>query len=132
MARLNAQASRKLRETCDLTLTQWRIVLVIGTTSKITQAELSRITDVDKGQVSRAVRVLQDMGVVLASNDPTDQRMSWLKLTAQGQEIFDRTYPVMKERQASLMEDFSPDDAQKFFEGIEKINNAILADERRS
>lgn len=128
MARLNAQAARKLRETCGLTLTQWRIVLVIGNSGRITQAELSRLTDVDKGQISRAVHVLQEMDVVRATSDPSDQRMSWLTLTENGQSKYDETYPVMVDRQASLMAAFSPEEQDAFYDGLDKIKRAVEAD----
>ncbi|MCR2827655.1 MarR family winged helix-turn-helix transcriptional regulator [Microbacterium sp. zg.Y909] len=50
----------------------------------VTQAALAEILAVDKGQLSRTVRELEDLGLVTRAPDPADGRSSLLSPTPEG------------------------------------------------
>ena len=112
--KLNAQASRMLRETVGLTLIQWRIVAFVGSAGEITASELIGYTDMDKGLVSRNVKRLIAEGVVTSGVDRDDSRVHVLSLTPRGQALFDTALPVMRRRQAHLQNAISEADMATF------------------
>ncbi|WP_300532301.1 MarR family winged helix-turn-helix transcriptional regulator [uncultured Mameliella sp.] len=101
-SKLNAQASRILREHSGVTITQWRIIAVIGDGGHCTSAQLSRMTAMDKGLISRNVKSLSAEGYLTVTRDRTDNRALYLDLTDKGREIFARTMPRMQARQKAL------------------------------
>lgn len=123
-AKLNAQASRILRDHAGITITQWRIVAALGDTGRCTSAQLSRITDMDKGLISRNVKTLTAEGIVTVSRDETDNRALYLDLTATGQALFTRTVPRMWSRQMALRAHLEDAEFDVFMRACEKLENA--------
>ncbi|MDD9730586.1 MarR family winged helix-turn-helix transcriptional regulator [Mameliella sp. AT18] len=101
-SKLNAQASRILREHSGVTITQWRIIAVIGDGGPCTSAQLSRMTAMDKGLISRNVKSLNAEGYLSVTRDQTDNRALYLDLTEKGRKVFERTMPRMQARQKAL------------------------------
>ncbi|MEZ5676805.1 MAG: helix-turn-helix domain-containing protein [Thalassovita sp.] len=66
-AKLNAQAARMLRETSGVTLTQWRIIAVVGTSGQTRLSEIARATALDKGLLSRNLATLIDEKIIQAT-----------------------------------------------------------------
>jgi len=56
-AKLNAQASAVLRSCSSLSLVQWRILLVLRVMEADSLTTICRVSDMDKGQVSRKLIV---------------------------------------------------------------------------
>ena len=80
-AKLNAQAARMLKDLAGITVTQWRIIALVGSTGQATSAELVRISTIDKGLFSRNLKGLIRDGFVNAEMDKGDQRAQILSLS---------------------------------------------------
>ena len=52
-ARLNVQASRILQDVAGLSLTQWRVLSLVGSHRGATATQLTRVSAMDKGLFSR-------------------------------------------------------------------------------
>ncbi|MCG6902345.1 MAG: MarR family winged helix-turn-helix transcriptional regulator [Rhodobacter sp.] len=113
-AKLNAQATRLLRQTSGITLTQWRVIALVGAAGKTRLSDLAKEAALDKGLLSRNVKTLVRQKVVAAQMDDADHRAQILSLTPKGQEIFERTLPVTRARQQKLREGISEDDLRAF------------------
>lgn len=123
-AKLNAQASRILREHAGINLTQWRIIIVLGEIGICTSAQLSRLTTMDKGLISRNVKSLTAEQIVKATRDATDNRAFNLGLTAKGQEIFHHTMPRMRARQEHLRAHLEPAEFEILMTAFTKLEKA--------
>ncbi|MEM8742270.1 MAG: MarR family transcriptional regulator [Pseudomonadota bacterium] len=124
--RLNAQASRILRDQAGLSLTQWRVMALIGPQGTRTLSDIARQALFDKGQLSRCVKGMTEAGLIRAVPDPGDQRQSFLSLSQEGRRIFDRMLPVMQRRQTHLLDSLSADQRAAIFPALDRLLDAAL------
>ncbi len=123
-AKLNAQATRMLRETSGITLTQWRVIALVGSAGETRLSTIARETALDKGLLSRSLKTLMADGVVLGTTDEHDHRVQILTLTDKGQAIFAKTLPVTRARQTRLRAGLSEEELRVFREVLDKIEAA--------
>ena len=86
-----------------LTVTQWRVMAVLGRFEGISAREVAERTAMDKVAVSRAVAGLIDDGRIRRSVAAHDKRQSELRLSAKGWKVFDQVAPLAREHEAKLL-----------------------------
>ncbi|GAA4222242.1 winged helix-turn-helix transcriptional regulator [Sagittula sp. NFXS13] len=123
-AKLNAQSSRILKEHCGLTLTQWRLMSLIGVAGRTTAAHLSREVAMDKGLISRNIKTMVADGHVRITVDPSDHRAQHLELTEAGQSVFQSTAPRMRARQDALRALLNAEEEAALNRSLEKLERA--------
>lgn len=123
-AKLNAQATHMLREASGITLSQWRIIALVGAVGETRLSMLARHSALDKGLLSRNLKALVTEGIVLTKQDQTDHRAQLLSLSPKGKEIFQRTLPVSQKRQSLLNETLTKDELETFHRVLEKLEVA--------
>ncbi|MEM8979973.1 MAG: MarR family winged helix-turn-helix transcriptional regulator [Pseudomonadota bacterium] len=123
-AKLNAQATRILRDASGITLSQWRVIALIGPHGTTRSADLIKEAALDKGLLSRNIKTLVEDGIVATKTDPADKRVQILSLTEAGQTIFEKTLPVTQARQANLRADLTPDEVETFHRVLDKLEEA--------
>ena len=123
-AKLNAQANALLQSQSGLTLSKWRILALIGATGQTRLSELARIAALDKGLLSRNLKIMVGDGLVAAKQDDIDHRVQHLSLTPAGQRLFDNTLPKMRQRQARLRDALSPTELEAIYSALDKLEVA--------
>lgn len=123
-AKLNAQATRMLRETSGITLTQWRVIALVGAAGQTRLSDLAKEAALDKGLLSRNLKTLIEAGVVTARMDDKDHRSQILNLSPKGQEIFEHTLPVTRARQKKLREALTENELHVFRRVLDKLEIA--------
>lgn len=126
-AKLNAQATRILREASGITLTQWRIIALVGAAGQTRLSQLAREAALDKGLLSRNLKGLIEDGVITTRPDENDHRAQVLSLSPKGIAIFGRTLPVSRERQRKLRAGLTEEELRIFRRVLDKLE--IAADE---
>lgn len=126
---LNTQAGRVLKAKCDLSLTEWRILLLITVWEIDHMAAITRTASMDKGQVSRAARKLADKGYVVMSADETDARAQVLEVTPEGKALQERVLPYMLRRQERLQRDITAEELRVMHSVIDKLADAARLEE---
>ncbi|MEL6426279.1 MAG: MarR family winged helix-turn-helix transcriptional regulator [Pseudomonadota bacterium] len=126
-AKLNAQAKEVLARTSGLSLTQWRVLAMIGSREPVRPSDLTRDSGFDKGLFSRTTKSLAAEGLVLATTEPRDHRVQRLTLTPQGRAVFQRTLPTMQARQRALKSSLSEAEAHALMNALEKLEQAADA-----
>jgi len=125
-SRMKSQATQLLRENCDLSIVQWRLIaLVAGSKGLVTATRLANSIDMDPGQFSRTLKALIEEGLIIRSNDETDNRRQELRLSASGRSRFNKAEPIMKERRESLMKGISSADQAAFNRVLDQIENNV-------
>ena len=76
-----------------LTIPMWRIMAVLAEHPGATATQLTSITAMDKTTITRAVKPLIDKDYVARNSSKKDGRYSHLKLTKQGQNVYNRVMP---------------------------------------
>ncbi|MBY6088935.1 MarR family winged helix-turn-helix transcriptional regulator [Pseudooceanicola sp. 502str34] len=72
----------------DLTLNEWRVILVINALPGVTARQICDVFGMNKMNVSRAIASLQKKGHVEQMTSPGDQRSKNLVLQPSGKEIY--------------------------------------------
>jgi DNA-binding MarR family transcriptional regulator len=129
-ARLNTQAGNLLRQTSDISLSQWRVLAMIGAggADTVFAADIRRLMGFDKGLFSRTLQGLIKDGLVSSATDIQDHRRQRLSLTEDGREVYDRTLPVMRGRQNKLRAALEPEELTALMSALDKLE-AVVAQE---
>lgn len=89
-------AAEMLRDTFEqfyeqryqLTVPQWRLMMVLGPHYPISQKELVEASGMDKVRISREIRRLAEKGIIFTESSEQDKRISLVSLTNVGLSLF--------------------------------------------
>ena len=124
-ARLTAQATKILKESAGISLMQWRVFVMLESHGTITPAEIVRHTDLDKSQLSRAVKSMVERGLITSETSESDQRAHSLAFTELGLEVFERARPHMRARQSRLLNALSKTEKDALFRAFQKLDSVV-------
>ena len=104
-----------------LSITEWRIMAVLGEYPGISADEVSLKTQIEKSILSRAIAKLLGRHLVARELSPQDRRRSMLSLTDTGQAVYDEIVPVAYQMEQELLECFSAEEQQSFSELVDRL-----------
>jgi DNA-binding MarR family transcriptional regulator len=78
----------------ELTVTQWRVMAVLGRFAPLTASEVGQRAVMDKVAISRAVATLMTRGLVERATDRNDRRRASLRLSVRGRAVHARIVPL--------------------------------------
>jgi DNA-binding MarR family transcriptional regulator len=81
-------------QTMGLTPAQFDVLVTLGNTEGMNPKRLGEKTLITKGTLTGVIDRLQAKGLVQRQPDPTDGRGQIVRLTAQGQALFERVFPA--------------------------------------
>ncbi len=87
----------------NLSMSQWRCLVVIAAHSPITAKTICAHTLLDKMTVSRAIRALKSCELIKLSAAPNDKRKQLIVLSQSGQRIYDEVLPIALSYEQSLL-----------------------------
>jgi DNA-binding MarR family transcriptional regulator len=119
-----AQAYQRL---FNLTISEWRVMAVLGEDGAQQQQALVTRTRMDKMTVSRAVRPLVERGLIDRASHSDDGRSFVLSLSRDGQALYDHVVPEARRLEAALITTFSPDDVAMLSNAMRRLEAAALA-----
>ena len=115
---LSNRVSSRIAETYGdkfaLSITEWRIMAVLGEYPGISADEVSLKTQIEKSILSRAINKLLNRHFLARQFDPADRRRSMLSLTKTGQSVYDEIVPVAYQFEQELLECFSDSEREQF------------------
>lgn len=117
---------RRLAETGELTLAQWRVLARLAANPGSTVGQIADLAWVDRAEVSRAVAALEKRGLTTRVNNPADARTPLLSCTAAGLEQYRK---VLADRQAfheQLMSDLSEDELGQLDDLLVRIAHRVV------
>ena len=123
--RLNRGASVYYRATWDLGMAEWRLLLVLSSTTSLNVGELSEVADLDKAAVSRSLAVLEARKLVSVEQTRSRGRAAIARLTAEGKKLSARLMQVSLERQARLFKNFARADKQRLNALLHQLSQAL-------
>ncbi len=99
--------AERYRKRFGLKIPEWRVMAVLGASGKgggsMTQRGLTAATVMDKVAVNRAVKVLEDRGLIGRVPNPDDGRSHLLALTAEGRAIHAEVMPLALATERDLL-----------------------------
>jgi len=115
----------------DLSISQWRVVAVLGEQASLTQLAIVQRTVMDKMAVSRAVRVLVERGLIDRMPHEGDRRSSMLVLTDAGRALYESVAPAALAMETALLEGFSAEEVRVLDASLRKLEAAAARLSRR-
>ena len=97
-------------ERFDLTRDEWRVLAALAGEREMRTAQVLESSTLDKMRVSRAVAKMEAAGLLARSPDPEDGRAWRLRLLPAGQALYRRIVPMVRAREAFLLESLAPEE----------------------
>jgi DNA-binding MarR family transcriptional regulator len=114
-------------ERFHLSVTQWRVLAVVGRYPNLSAVEVAERTKMDKVAVSRAVAELISEGRLDRTVDQKDRRRSVLNLSIEGTRVYDQVAPLALACEARLQSVLSNTERATLERILDKLTTAGVA-----
>ena len=118
---------RRYAQGYRMTLTDWRVLMMLVSRRGLCATELSDILAIDKMNITRSVKRLLAFRRIKASTNPMDRRRLDLTVTSKGATIYNDVAPSAWRHQERLLQDLSP--AEQLM--LRELLGKVLATGRR-
>lgn len=95
-----------------------KIMGILHRHQPLTPTEIGRMLDVEKGSLTTLIDQLQDWGLVIRRDDPTDRRKSLISLSAQGMEQMNQVSELHAETLRAIFADTDGKEVQQFMDSL--------------
>jgi len=113
-----------------LSVTEWRVLAVLGRYPDISASEVAERTAMDKVAVSRAVATLLKTGRLKRRIHAGDRRRSVLELSARGYKIYDDVAPLALRLERALLSNLDANEQHWLERILGKLEAAEIAHSR--
>ena len=96
-------------------------VLYLAPTGRLNQNEISNQTQITPANVSYVLEGLEKDGLVSRTPHETDRRVTWVKLTPEGEKVFTELAPAMTAHLSSLGAGFSEEEKSLFSSFLQRL-----------
>ncbi|MDQ1817829.1 MarR family transcriptional regulator [Massilia sp. CCM 9210] len=110
---------------CGLTHAQFDIIATLGNTQGMTYKELGEKTLITKGTLTGVIDRLEQKGLVARERSCDDKRSFYVRLTAQGEAVFQEVFPKVVEQGRQLFSSFSDADFDTIDASLGKLKQVI-------
>ena len=119
--RISQQIASTYVERFDLSVTEWRVMAVLGRFPGLSANEVAERTAMDKVAVSRAVARLVEGGRLRRDVAEDDRRRSVLRLSAAGRRIYEQVAPEVLATGSRLLGALEPGEQRQLIALLEKL-----------
>lgn len=132
-------SARLLRARCDRALDAAQLGLTAGEARALyyvnrhpgsRQAALAAFMGVEPMTLVGYLDRLESLGHVLREPDPTDRRAKTVRLAPEAEPLLERVLAVFRTVRESVLEDFAPEEVDRFKTMLARLRARLLADER--
>lgn len=119
--RISQSIARLYAERFGISITEWRVIAVLGRYSGLSANQVAERTAMDKVAVSRTLARLVERGLIVRSTDDDDRRRSVLALSARGKRIHTQIAPLALEMEHKLLAGLSREEKQMLDTLLDKL-----------
>ncbi len=119
--RISGIIAETYKDKFALSITEWRIMAVLGEYPGASADEVSIKIQIEKSIISRALQKLLKRHLVLREVDENDRRRQNLKLTKTGEDVYRQIVPVSYDYEDRLLECFSTKERETFDALIDRL-----------
>ena len=124
--RISGAIAREYSQRFALTVTEWRVMAVLGRYPGLSANQVAQRTAMDKVAVSRAVARLIDAGRLEREFDDDDRRRSVLRLSAAGYAVHEEVAPLALEVERHLLECMPDDERELLLRLLDRLDELEL------
>ncbi|ALS97605.1 MarR family winged helix-turn-helix transcriptional regulator [Lacimicrobium alkaliphilum] len=104
-----------------ISITEWRIMAVLGECPNISADEISAKTQIEKSILSRSVNKLLKRKLIERNMAQDDRRRSIIRLSATGKSVYEEIVPLSYQYERALLECFSKEEQSQFSHLIDRL-----------
>lgn len=116
-------------KTTSLTTTQFDVIATLGNRDAMTYKTLGEQTLVTKGTLTGVIERLQAKGLLTTQINPEDARSQLVKLTTEGQALFEQIFPQHMAHLQAAFTQLSIDELQQLRRLLQRLQQALLSPE---
>lgn len=105
-----------------ITLSEWRVLALIAATSPASFSHIAQLALIDKGQLSRTIARLAELGWVASERTRENKRNVELRLTAEGRRQYGRIFDFMAELNSRTLARFSEAEQRTFLSMLDRLD----------
>ena len=124
--RISNAIAREYSRRFALSVTEWRVMAVLGHAPDLSAGEVARRTAMDKVAVSRAVASLIASGRLLRRLDAGDRRRSLLRLSKAGDAIHGQIAPLALGFERQILGALNSDERERLFRLLDRLDELEL------
>jgi DNA-binding MarR family transcriptional regulator len=114
--------ARSYRQQFGLSVTEWRVVAVLGRFPGLAASEITQRTAMDKVAISRAVKRLLDRDLVERTAHDEDRRRMPLRLTpGKGRALYKKVVPKALDYERRFLSALTEDELSRFHRMVRKL-----------
>ncbi|WP_175533421.1 MULTISPECIES: MarR family winged helix-turn-helix transcriptional regulator [unclassified Janthinobacterium] len=110
-----------------LTHAQFDIIATLGNTSGMSYKELGQRTLITKGTLTGVVDRLEQKGLVIRERCPRDKRSYYVRLSTQGEQVFQDVFPKLTRQGQRLFANYTDDDFNHLETTLAGLKQAIAS-----
>jgi DNA-binding MarR family transcriptional regulator len=132
-----ASVARAYLDPAGLSVPEWRLLASVANYSPMPFSDITAMTAMDKGQVSRTLRSAQAKGLVETQLVPADRRGASeggtsasisrviVSITPAGRELYGRVMPIAQSYQAGLLNLMSVEERRMLFDVLQRVHRYL-------
>lgn len=101
--RTSEALARQYRSRFGISIPEWRVLVHLAQADDVSVRDIEARVAMEKYEVSRAARRLEDAGLIRKGANPQDRRLVSLALTDKGRMLMTELLPLAREHQEQLM-----------------------------
>lgn len=120
--RISRAIAAGYRERFGLSVTEWRVMAVLGRAAGLSASEVAQRTAMDKVAVSRAVATLLERDLLERRMADDDRRRSVLALSSRGRSVYGEVAPMALAFEARLLDGVSQAERDGLFALLDRLD----------
>ena len=121
--RISRAIADQYEEDFQLSLSEWRVMAVLGEENGLSAGQVAKRTAMDKVAVSRAVGKLLDADRIVRYFSEKDRRRSILSLSDSGKEIYGKIVPIALNYETQLLEQLTGEEQELLDSLLNKLQD---------
>jgi DNA-binding MarR family transcriptional regulator len=124
--RISSSVAEIYSEHFQLTITEWRVMAILGRYPDLSANEVAQRSAMDKVAVSRAVARLIEAGRLTREMHDDDRRRSVLRLSDEGMRIYEQIAPLALAFERQLLGDMPEEERALLFRVLDRLDELEL------
>jgi DNA-binding MarR family transcriptional regulator len=123
--RLANGASNHYRKKFGMGMSEWRVMMAIGTSSHRIVREVAEKADIDYAAASKSLRLLQERGLVDIEQTNRRGRAAIAHMTPEGMALYRKLRESARKRQQRLISTFTPQEVEQLWSLLRRIEAQV-------